>query len=387
MGRGSAVREIDNLKLWEIMGYMKVTTRYKVTTYVMIVFFLGLSLICWFKKADDFSNSERRALAKLPELSAESIRSGEFMTEFETYILDQFPFRDSFRTLKAVSTFYVFGQKDNNDVYIADGFASKLEYPMKEEGMDRASARFTYVYDKYMADTDVKLYFSIIPDKNYFLAEENGYLSMDYPDFFKKMQEKTGFAEYIDIVDLLKIEDYYRTDTHWRQENLVPVAQEIGAQMGTELVGEYEVKVLDNPFYGVYYGQSALPLAAEEMQYLTNEVLEDCEVYDFENGKNISVYDMEKAYGKDPYEMFLSGSLSLLTIENPKATTDKELILFRDSFGSSIAPLFAEGYAKITLVDIRYIHPDMLGRYMEFTNQDVLFLYSTLVLNNGETIK
>ena len=85
--------------------------------------------------------------------------------------------------------------------------------------------------------------------------------------------------------------------------------------------------------------------------------------------------------------MFLSGSKSLLTIENPNASTDKELIVFRDSFGSSIAPLFAEGYAKITLVDIRYISPNMLGRFIEFTNQDVLFLYSTSVLNNSITIK
>ena len=38
----------------------------------------------------------------------------------------------------------------------------------------------------------------------------------------------------------------------------------------------------------------------------------------------MSVYDMQKAYGKDPYEMFLSGSLSLITIENPHAQTDKE---------------------------------------------------------------
>ena len=85
--------------------------------------------------------------------------------------------------------------------------------------------------------------------------------------------------------------------------------------------------------------------------------------------------------------MFLSGSLSLITIENPNATTDKELVIFRDSFGSSIAPLLVEGYAKITLVDIRYITSDLVGRFIDFENQDVLFLYSTLVLNNSVTLK
>ena len=85
--------------------------------------------------------------------------------------------------------------------------------------------------------------------------------------------------------------------------------------------------------------------------------------------------------------MFLSGSLPLLTITNQAAETDRELILFRDSFGSSIAPLLTSGYRKITLVDIRYLHPDVLNRYIEFDGQDVLFLYSTLVLNHSETLK
>ena len=96
---------------------------------------------------------------------------------------------------------------------------------------------------------------------------------------------------------------------------------------------------------------------------------------------------MEKAYGKDPYEMFLSGSLPLITIENPNATTDKELVIFRDSFGGSITPLLVEGYAKITLVDIRYITSDLVGMFVDFEDQDVLFLYSTLVLNSSTTLR
>ena len=96
---------------------------------------------------------------------------------------------------------------------------------------------------------------------------------------------------------------------------------------------------------------------------------------------------MEKATGKDPYEMYLSGSLSLITINNPKALNDKNLVIFRDSFGSSIAPLLATGYRHVTVVDIRYIQSTVLDRFVDFENSDVLFLYSTLVLNNSETLK
>ena len=103
--------------------------------------------------------------------------------------------------------------------------------------------------------------------------------------------------------------------------------------------------------------------------------------------QNAAKYPVEKARGSDPYELFLSGSVSLLTVESPNARTDRELVIFRDSFASSLAPLLLEGYSRVTLVDIRYLSPTQLGRYLTFTDQDVLFLYSTGVLNNSSTLK
>ena len=92
--------------------------------------------------------------------------------------------------------------------------------------------------------------------------------------------------------------------------------------------------------------------------------------------------------GMDSYDVFLSGAKALITIDNPEGDSNKELILFRDSFGSSIAPLLLEGYSKITLVDLRYISTDLLGNYIDFSlNQDVLFLYNTQVINNSYMLK
>ena len=76
-----------------------------------------------------------------------------------------------------------------------------------------------------------------------------------------------------------------------------------------------------------------------------------------------------------------------MTVTNPAADTDRELVIFRDSFGSSLAPLLIEDYAKITLVDIRYIQSDFLGQFIEFDGQDVLFIYGTTILNDSFTLK
>ena len=95
------------------------------------------------------------------------------------------------------------------------------------------------------------------------------------------------------------------------------------------------------------------------------------------------MYDFTKQDAKDPYDIFLSGPQSLLRIENPNAATDRELVIFRDSFGSSLAPLLVQDYSAVTLIDIRYIQPQLLGRYVEFEGKDILFMYSSLVLNKN----
>ena len=278
-------------------------------------------------------------------------------------------------------------QMDENKIYESNGYLSKTEYPMDEDSIRRAAERFRYIYEENIKGKDMKVYYSVIPDKNYFLAEEAGHPAMDYDDFYSSLKDNIDFMEYIDITGLLSIEDYYKTDTHWRQERLEKVADKLSEEMGVSLDTHYEEKKLEIPFYGIYYGEAELSLPADTIYYLTNDTIEQCKVYDFQNDKEISIYDMEKAQGRDPYEIFLSGAISLITIENPNAITEKELIIFRDSFGSSLAPLLVEGYAKITLVDIRYLRSDMLSKFITFENQDVLFLYSTLVLNNSETLK
>ncbi len=350
------------------------------------VLLAGGFLLCLFVPKEQYLFSERRMLNPMPELSAEGVWSGRFMTDFEAHTVDAFPFRESFRSIKALTALKVFRRQDNNGVYLTEGFLASLEYPLNEASLARAEERFRYICEKYLTDEN-KVYLSVIPDKNCFLARQSGRPSMDYADFEKQMADKANFAEYIQISDLLERDDYYKTDTHWRQEKITDVAQRLAQAMGTGISQDYEIHTLEQDFYGVYHGQAALPLPPDKLLYVTGQDINNCKTYNWQEKKEMPVYEMEKAAGPDPYEMFLSGSLSLLTIENPGARTDKKLIMFRDSFGSSIAPLLISGYSKITLVDIRYIHPDYLDQFIDFESCDVLFLYSTLVLNHSDTIK
>ena len=351
---------------------------------IVAALWLALAVFAWVRPADAISESERRPLNQFPELSAKTIFDCSFMEKFEDYTLDQFPLRDTFRSFKANIQLKLFGQKDNNNIYVVDGYAAQLEYPYDAASIDRAVSRFQYVYDNYL--TDCNVFLTVVPDKGYYLAEENGYPAMDYEAMFSDLQNGMPWAEFIDLTDTLSLDSYYRTDTHWRQEAILPAAEKIADALGVT-VGEFSEKNMDTPFYGVYCGQSALNLKPDEIRVMEADWMAGCKVYDAESNSWGDIYDLAKLAGQDPYEVYLSGSRSLLTIENPNAESDRELIIFRDSFGSSVVPLLVKDYARVTLVDIRYMSPTILGNFVEFGGQDVLFLYSTLVLNNSETIK
>ena len=348
----------------------------------------AMALGAWMLPAKEISVSERRPLAQMPAVTGETVMNGRFMADFEKASLDQFPLRDDFRRIKSLFHTVCLGQKDNHGIYLTEGTAVKQEYPLNITSLEHALHRFNRVYRDYLEPGGCRVYAAMVPDKGFFLAEESGHLAMDYEQMERLVREGMPWAEYVDLTGSLERSDYYRTDTHWRQERLPDTAALLCQAMGAEVPRERDFRAvaLEEPFYGVYYGQAALPMEPDTLYVLESDLLEDCRVYDHETGTVTGVYNRDTG-SRDLYDVFLSGAKALLTIENPRASTDRELILFRDSFGSSLAPLLVQGYARVTLVDIRYVNPGLLGEFLEFDGQDVLFLYSTLVLNNSAAIK
>ncbi len=355
------------------------------TVTLAAVLVSGLCLRSLTDKDKEYSAAERRLLAQMPKASVSRILDGSFMKEFETYVSDQFPYREEFRSLKALTSMKLFCRSDYNKLYEQDGHISKYESVIYKESLDYAGERFQYIYDAYLAGTNTNLYFTVIPDKNWFLAEKSGHPRLDYPLLCAEMQERTPYLQYIDISGLLDENDYYFTDTHWRQERVADVAWYLAESMGRNAEAEYKINVLPDPFYGVYSGQAAWKSDPDIIRYLTNDTIDSLTVTSYATGKaeESVVYNFDKADGKDSYEFFLSGSEPFLVIENGKAETDAELVLFRDSFGSSLAPLLAEGYRKITVIDIRYVKSAFIGQLIKFDSQDVLFMYSDTLLNNS----
>ena len=355
---------------------------------VPVVLWAALAVGAWVLPGKELSLSERRPLAQRPAVTKETLMSGRFMADFEKAALDQFPMRDSFRRIKSLFHTRVLVQRDNNGIYLTDGIAVKQEYPLNEVSVERAVKLLNRVYRDFLEPGGCRVYAALVPDKGYYLGQESGHLTMDYGDLEQLLREGMPWAEYIDLTGSLEAGDYYRTDTHWRQERLFDAAGVLCDALGVEAPREadYRLEALEEPFYGVYFGQAALPMEPDTLYMLKSDVLDGCRVYDYETGAVTGIYHREPG-SRDPYDVFLSGAKPLLTIENPAGDPDRELIVFRDSFGSSLVPLLVQGYGRVTLVDIRYVSSGMLGQLLEFHGQDVLLLYSSLVLNNSSALK
>ena len=383
---------------------MKTKIKNIVISFSFLAALLGLMIASIVYPDIKVSNAERRTLKQLPEFSRDAlvnkdIEGNRYFDNLEDYLLDQFVMRDSFRTLNSVTRRYAFMQKDVDDIYILKGKIYKMDSQFNEKAVEQFANVYLKVISKYFSNNGANIYYTVVPDKNYYVAEENGYFSIDYDKLYSIMQEKLSDHTFIDVRDFLSADDYYSTDLHWDQTKIIDVANAILSAMGGKgdiSLEDYERKTF-NGFEGSYYGQAALPLNKDTLTYLTNKILEECKVsYLNENsfgqtGKvemiEVPIYAEEKLGGVDSYDVFLWGARSLIQIENPNCDNGKELVIFRDSFGSSLAPLLVSEYSKITILDLRYVRSDFVGRIVSFSdNCDVLFMYNSAIVNTPAVI-
>ncbi len=347
---------------------------------ILFVLYLTIFLILNIVIKDaEISTSERRKLKQFPSFSVSNILNKSFVNNFDDYTLDQFVFRDKFRSIKANLNYKIFGMLDNNKIYIEDGYIFQIN-ETDEKSINNFVNIINTMIDNFNSNN--KVYLMIIPDKNYYINNEI-IPNIDYNFLYKKVNENINISN-IDIRNILSISDYYRTDSHWKQDSLIKIANVLGEKMNIEIDEQYKKNTI-NDFYGVYYGQASLNFGSDSITYLTNTNIINAKVNYLENKKLNSVYTFNDSL--DKYDVFLNGASSFIEINNELCNNNRELIVFRDSFASSLVPLLISSYSKITLIDTRYINSENYLKLINYNNQDILFLYSSMMINNSYTLK
>jgi len=353
-----------------------------VVTIIFLFTVISLFLINVIKEDTDISVAERRKLATMPELTTKSLFDGTYFKKFDSYVTDQFVERDAFRKIKIDIELSTKGEYNN--LYLYDDYIIEEIFPLNSNSINNLTSKINYIKDTYLNDNS-NIYYTIIPDKNYFVNKGN--LKLDYNKLQDMMKSNLTNLNYINIFDKLTLDNYYKTDTHWKQEDLFDVANTIANQMNFDITNNNNVVNTITTFKGSYAGRLSVTKDIDTIKTVSNPSTLNSSVYNYETKKYTDIYDYTKINSLDKYDIYLSGAVPIIDIINNNSSSDKELIVFRDSYGSSLIPLLIEGYKKITVIDIRYISSKILNKYIDFNDQDVLFMYSILTINNSFSIR
>ena len=329
-------------------------------------------------------DAERSALERRRLTAAGDLQWGEPQT-LEAYFADQLPQRQRLRNLKTWVETAALRRGDVGGYYREGEHLFESQYPTDARQIAYAASHLAEVCETYLPGKN--LCWAVVPDKGYFA--EGSRPGLDYQLLLDTMASALpAGAAYADLFSALTLADYYRTDPHWRQERLTGAAAELLRALDAKAPARTYTENTLSPFTGLYPGKSGLWAEPETLTYLTDAVTESACVTSAETG-DMAVYTVERwETDEDGYNVFLGGPQAVVTIDNPLAETERELVVFRDSFGSAMAPLLLGGYSRVTLVDLRYVAPQLLPQLVDLeAADDVLLLFSAQVLNAGRILK
>lgn len=345
-------------------------------TVLFCLFIFGFGIAHLILPDKEFSEQENRYLALFQPPTLSTLKEGEFMEDFEDYIVDQFPLRDWWIGLKARGE-KLLGKQENNGVYLGtDGQTLFAQYTRPGD----LASRVGYV-NALANNVDVPVHFALIPDKSYVWADrlpDNAPLVDDGSVLTEAEGLLSDKVNWIDLSDALSGDDaFYRTDHHWTTmgayQGYTALMQ---ATNGSFTLPGGQPALVSDDFYGTTWSSSgATWVAPDEMYTWVNE--EDFTVTSYHTGEGTpsSLYDESFLDKKDKYSMFLGGNQPLCVIEN-EAGQQGRLLVVRDSYTDSLAPFLAQDYQQVHLWDLRH-NRSSLSQYIRDNQIDqVLVLYS-----------
>lgn len=371
------------------------------TCIVFFVLIFGITITSFFVPIRSFSENENRYLEQKPEFSIETLVSGKYTSNYETYITDQFLMRDQWIGLKTM-TERALMKKDINGVYFGkDGYliekheASKV----KEEQTKKNIDRLQFFVDKYTKELGKDcIHVMLVPTASEILSDKlpafaNGY---DQNIVLDRVNEVLPEGTFVDVQDTLKEHKdeyiYYRTDHHWTANGAFYAYQDWAKQSGFEPFAKeaFDIEIGSDRFLGTIYSKVNVKAQPDTIYLYKKKGNPSYQVtYNMEKKSN-SLYEMEKLNTKDKYSVYLGGNNALVEIQTEN-NNGRKLLVIKDSFSHSFVPLLVDHFETVAMVDFRYFNMGISSFIEQYGITDVLVLYNTMNFvqdkNTGNFIK
>lgn len=366
---------------------------YKLIITVLFIAFLGtLILLSILMPTKAFSQSENRMLQQFPKFTFKRLTNGRFTSEWEKYVTDQIALRDFWVGVKA-KTDMSLGKRDNNDVYLGDGYLlQKFDRYDEKDLKTKVEAIDAFSKDNH----DVKTYFMLVPNAVKVLEQKlppfaSPQDQLKFIDKVKKGLDKN--IHFVEVCDpLLAHKDeyiFYRTDHHWTTDGAYYGYEAFAKASGFSPHGKdyFNITEVTDTFYGSLYSKSGFRNVKPDSIRLylpkTNEGI-NLLLLD-KNEKHDTIYKMDNLHKKDKYTVFFDGNHPLMKITT-NSEQNKKLLIIKDSFANSFIPFLTGHYEEIYIVDLRYYNESISELVESNGIKEVLILYSVNTFSEDNTI-
>lgn len=352
----------------------------RLLVYIMcaLCFLVGIAFFLIPKHS--FSASENRTLSSVPDFSASSFISGEYMSDIGKWYADTFPMRDVFVGAKAYMELAQFKMQNNGVMPVGERLIALPE----ENDTETLSRNLAAVSDfSKTAGADITV--CAIPRA----ADVCAYL---IPPFYPSAKDRELFREYENITDSLNIKrcdttdiltdkDYYISDHHYTTDGAYKVYVRLGEILGYEPYGEedFQKNEVSDSFCGTSMRTSGLYLSPMDKIYLYRYD-GDSDYTVICDGESGALYNFSALEKTDKYAVFLGGNHARADIYGAEGRP--RLLIIRDSFADSIVPFLARHY-DITLIDLRYYKDSIHKLYSEGGYEKALVLCSISALEQN----
>lgn len=361
----------------------------KANIAVCVFFIVALGALTVFdilSPAKERSETENRELAQLPAFSLEKVFDGSFTKEYESYVVDQFTWRDGWIRIKSASE-RALGKTMTNGVYFADDgyyIEHKSKADIDIEQLEKNIGYLKSFYDKVSGRLDGETLVAIAPTASVVLSDKLPRFNDEYEwnDVLDRLESELGegFVDLRDVLDEHKDEYiYYKTDHHWTSDGAYYAYTELMKHFGIEPLGLDELNrvTLDEDFLGTVIAKLNIETTPDIMVKYEPKASQSISV-SYNLGAKITdtLYDESKLETRDKYAYFLGGNDALVEIETG-ADTGRTLMLAKDSYANCMIPLLAAHFDKLYVVDLRYFNTGVAS-YIESQGDvtDALVLYN-----------
>ena len=262
----------------------------------------------------------------------------------------------------------------------------------------------TYGYcDQYVTDVkafqsalpEVTVYSMVIPTSvDFYNPEEySGYteLQKDKIEYIENELKNTGVTN-IKVYDTLSKhtneEIYSRTDHHWMPLGAYYAAQVFCKDAGVKVpdISKYRKETCGGYVGSMYYYSSDVNLYNDPEQYTVyyspNEDKLTTTYYNryYSNGYDSNLFLCNDA---SYYYLTFLGSDDLIAHVKTNASTGRNLVVIKESYGNALIPFFTESFDNIYVLDLRYCEVNAINFCKEVGATDLLFANCAYTVAGG----